>query len=306
VPSYRTYNIVWPGNSIQAGNHVGGPPNDYPSMVIAALPAGATGTSHNIAVPSSSIDNAGQGATADGLYDGTKQVNICVVEFGVNDIAGGESAATFVANLKTFCLARRAKGFKVVVCTIISWGSINATRDAANALIRADPSFYDGLADIGNNATTMGADNAYLDTSIYQADNHPTILGNQNLEAVIEPVIENILLLVTASVAATAGSYVESGIAATVQRNVLTGATAGAYVVAGAAATFTIGSGSSSGTLALTVGTYAASGRDLGTAAAIAMVASAGSLVMAGAPFYAELGSGLGFPAATPAVTIVC
>lgn len=181
----KTNVVAWCGDSITAGNHVGAG-EDYPSLVVAALPAIAA-NDHNVAEPSSVINDS-QGTTADGYYDGTKQVNLCCVMWGINDLAGGATAAAMVASLKAWCLNRRSTGWTVAVLTLLpcnSFTNANSLREAANALIRADASFYDLLIDLGDTGTTMGNVSALSDASKYSDGVHPTYAGNQLLEPAI-------------------------------------------------------------------------------------------------------------------------
>jgi hypothetical protein len=167
------------GTSITNGNHNGGV--SYVQKCDAAY--APIGTIANISVPSSSCDDSGQGAAADGGFDGAKQVNILSVEFGAND-GLTKTAAQFVADLKTFCLARRSAGFKIIVCTMLPCGSYDsaAFRTSSRSLIFADPSFYDYVVDYGDPATTMGAEAAKNDASLYSDTVHPTDFGYGLLE----------------------------------------------------------------------------------------------------------------------------
>jgi len=183
--SLFTGNIVWVGDSITAGNHVGAG-EDFPTLVTTQLTAnGFTVAKHNIGIPSDFLAGTTQGATADGLFDSGKDRNVCVIMLGINDLASGTSGASHEATLQTFCLARRSAGFKIVVCTIlpINDAATLARTKTSNSLVRGDASFYDRLVDVGaGSGTTMGADAAPLDGSLYSDTVHPTLLGNQLLE----------------------------------------------------------------------------------------------------------------------------
>jgi lysophospholipase L1-like esterase len=174
--------LVFAGDSITAGNHVGAG-EDYPTLVGGMLGGVIV---NNLAVPSSTIGSGTQGSDADALYNGSKPVNVCCVMWGINDLAGGASPATAKASLKTWCLARKAAGFVVAVLTILpcnTFGNANALRNEFNALVRADRSFYDLLIDVGITSTTMGADAAVGNVSLYSDGVHPTYAGNQLLAA---------------------------------------------------------------------------------------------------------------------------
>lgn len=194
-----TCSAVFVGDSIMAGNHT--PGHEIPTLVGISIPSIVI---HNIAVPSSSIDNAGQAAAADALIDVTKEINICAVMFGANDLAS-LSGSAFEATLKSFCLARRIAGFKIVVCTVLPLGGydINPKRAVANSATRTDPTFWDAMADWGNTATTMGADLAWQDATLYNAADlvHPTNHGNDLLEPFLTNAILDLLnpVIVTGS-----------------------------------------------------------------------------------------------------------
>lgn len=105
----------------------------------------------------------------DPLYTSVLGKNIVVIWGGVNDAAAGASAATIWSRLQTYCLARRAAGFKVILCTeidcqsaaldLVSWHTV--LWPALLTLIRAGwASVADGLADTGANANLQDATNA--------------------------------------------------------------------------------------------------------------------------------------------------
>lgn len=103
---------------------------------------------------------------------------------GVNDASGGADAATIHSRIAAYCAARRAAGWRVVVCSEIDAQSapLNAVNwhstiwPALNALITANWSTYaDALADLGgdarlqdaNNVTYFNADKLHLNTTGY-------------------------------------------------------------------------------------------------------------------------------------------
>jgi len=192
-------NTVWVGDSITAGNHLGSPTTERFSRLccnsLAAL--GHTVVENNIAIPSDFLAGTTQGATADGLYDSGKDKNILILMDGINDLASGTSGATNAANTKTFCLARRATGFKIVVCTVlpINDAPTLARTKTNNSTILADSSFWDAVADVGAGSShVMGQDSAPLDGSLYIFDHvHPTALGNIDLEPDITAAIVRVL-----------------------------------------------------------------------------------------------------------------
>jgi lysophospholipase L1-like esterase len=196
-----TLTNVWvaTGDSITACNHVSAG-QCYTDYVSAAFPAVATNL-HNIGVPSSYIDSAGQGASADALYDGTKQVDVVSILFGANDMYSGsqnESASTFVNNLKTFGQARQAAGFKTLVLTVLpstnDAGAYNVRRNAANVLIRAlvHADGVDAIADVGGDAT-FGTDAAASNVTYYSDGVHPTALTNSLMEPYVTAALRTLV-----------------------------------------------------------------------------------------------------------------
>lgn len=192
----KTNVVVWIGTSITAGNHLGSPTTERASHLCEVAIPSIAANSHNIGVPSSWIDTSSQGAAADALYDGTKQINICVIEFGVNDMintGGDESAATYVtSNLKPFCAARRATGFKLIVLQTMAINgnsTFNGRRDSANALVIADPSFYEAYVDLGS----MGLAATTADTTYFSDGVHPTATGETIRAPFITTALTNLL-----------------------------------------------------------------------------------------------------------------
>lgn len=112
-----------------------------------------------------------------------------VVLIGQNDLAVS-SAATIVAGIKSYCLARRAAGWnRILVCTLTSSTTDETKRVAVNSAISADQSFYDWIIDFGANPI-IGAVNAYTNLTYFTADGmHPTDAGKVVMGNVAAPVI---------------------------------------------------------------------------------------------------------------------
>lgn len=116
-------------------------------------------------------------AKLDGLPSG-REAAILVVQVGTNDLAGGRTAAQMVADLWTYCDARRAAGWKVLVFTVIdrtdaavsgAQVAFDAKRASANALIASGwASHADGLVDVAANAL-LGANGAANNATYFQA-----------------------------------------------------------------------------------------------------------------------------------------
>lgn len=104
---------------------------------------------------------------------------------GINNFVFGDSAATAVSRLEAYCDARRAAGWKVVVCTLTpdtQDAGGNTFRNAVNALIYAwSPGAHaDAIADFAADPT-MGPDAAANDTTLYSDGIHPTLYGHSIL-----------------------------------------------------------------------------------------------------------------------------
>lgn len=106
----------------------------------------------------------------------------------------GANGLSTLQNITDFSTAVRGAGGRLIICTPLPKGS-DATwetnRLANRSMMLANPSLYDGVADFGDPATTMGAfgsptTNAgtlWIDTI------HPNAAGQALLEAIIRPVV---------------------------------------------------------------------------------------------------------------------
>lgn len=109
---------------------------------------------------------------------------ILVVGIGTNDISGGASAATVLADLTAYCQARQAIGWRVFVQTYTSRGDLDAGEEAVrisvNSSIRSGfRAFADGLIDIGLDSR-IGPQSTTSDTTYYAADTvHRTAAGHR-------------------------------------------------------------------------------------------------------------------------------
>lgn len=110
---------------------------------------------------------------------------------GHNDIAGGADSATTHQRLANYCLARKAAGFPVAVCTLIANGAVS--RKPINALIRANyTSYADRLIDLGADSH-IGEDANPADTTYFQVDqSHLTTAGNMIVSAIATPVVQTL------------------------------------------------------------------------------------------------------------------
>jgi lysophospholipase L1-like esterase len=125
----------------------------------------------------------------DPFFDAGHDRNVLVVWGGTNDMTLVASNPTAPFNaLKSYCLARRAVGWKVVVLTCLprgTAGQFETDRQAFNAAILGDASFYDALADVGTNAT-IGEPGDQNNTTYYFGDKiHLTKAGH----AIVAPMV---------------------------------------------------------------------------------------------------------------------
>jgi lysophospholipase L1-like esterase len=117
---------------------------------------------------------------------------ILSVMIGRNDFAMDQ--ATWLASLADYLDARRAAGWKVVLCTILpsTISGFNAWRNTLNDTLRTWVGIHcDALCDTAADAT-MGVDSAASDVALYGDGTHPTAAGQANLEAIIRPVLNGI------------------------------------------------------------------------------------------------------------------
>lgn len=123
--------------------------------------------------------------------------NIVCVWGGVNDGAG-QTAQNIYDRLKSFCEARKAVGFKTIVCTEIdcqsatqlAYGWHSTIYPELNTLLRADHSFADGFADLGANSILQDATN----TTYFLSDKiHLTVAGYDIVSSIVAPVISSLM-----------------------------------------------------------------------------------------------------------------
>lgn len=118
--------------------------------------------------------------------------NLLMILIGTNDITtgGAFNAATFVAGLKAYALARKAAnpGLKIVASTLPSNTSYQSNADAANTLIRADSSWYDALADFAANAS-IGCTGCAANATYFSDGVHPTAAGQAIMATIAQAAI---------------------------------------------------------------------------------------------------------------------
>jgi lysophospholipase L1-like esterase len=122
------------------------------------------------------------------LFDQNARRSVISLFGGTNDIQNGASDKDLMQLIRTYALAARKTGFKVVVATIIPRGTftpkMEAARKSVNEMLRGHSSeFSDGLADVAANPV-FSDPNAVANANLYIEDGvHLTDLGNQILAA---------------------------------------------------------------------------------------------------------------------------
>ena len=128
-------------------------------------------------------------------YDPMADANICVVMAGGGDLASGGDPQAVLDALRTYCAARRAAGFEVVVLTLLPRSDpvgFDAARAVYNDMLRAQwPAFADGLADVAADPR-IGADGANLDPVYFVDTIHPTSAGYTAMAAAVAPALEGL------------------------------------------------------------------------------------------------------------------
>lgn len=195
----RTGKIVFEGDSNTSGygltgaGTVGG--YTYPRHVLDRLGGGWIGSNQGTA-GDLWADVLGDAATVDALLDGTKDYNVIVVMCGINDIAGGRTPAQILADVASYCAARQAAGWLVVVCGVLPAGTVSGAdetdRLAVNAGIAAAWSGYADAyvalenSDIGDKGDEL--------TAFYQADNvHLSTTGTPAMAALVYAQIKSLI-----------------------------------------------------------------------------------------------------------------
>lgn len=186
--------IMWEGDSISQVSAAG----LLPRAGQRALTVPTLGISSAI-VGDKVAQLVARASTIDSYYDSTRANNILHVLIGANDLAATiSSPSTFVADLKAYCLARKATGWKVALGTVLPQNEVanagfNTRRNTANSAIIADPSFYDVLVRYDQD-TTMGLDASASNTTYYGDGVHPTAAGHQILGNIAAAAINSILV----------------------------------------------------------------------------------------------------------------
>ena len=189
IPAWRNW-VMFEGDSITAG--AAGTPFGYTAQTaITPYPQGII-----TAVPGSNIsDLVSREAADNALLQPSPTRNILTVLIGANDLGDAGGASGFVGNVKSYCLAMRAAGWKIVVLTVLprTYTGFNAWRNEVNSLIVADTSFYDAIVRLDLDPV-IGCDACAANTTYYNADGlHPNTAGENVIAADLVSVLRSVL-----------------------------------------------------------------------------------------------------------------
>jgi hypothetical protein len=194
LPSYQ---VICDGNSMTAGTgaFVG---QAYPDLVLAAL--GSRWTLHNFGVPGQATTSmiADAATQIDPLFSTFYALNVVCCWEGVNDICGNDNGTTSYNHLVTYCQARQAAGFKVVILTITPQshtgpGDFETQRSTCNGLIRANwATFSDALADVAADSR-IGDAGDELDATYYIDRIHMYTAGYAIVADIVSTAIQGLL-----------------------------------------------------------------------------------------------------------------
>jgi lysophospholipase L1-like esterase len=138
------------------------------------------------------LNNAVSGSTINNLNLRASEIDSCIppnkgtrkfvlsVLIGANDLG----VSTWLTNLASYLDARRSAGWYVVLCTVLpqTASGFNTARDSANPTLRTWVGVHcDAICDFGNLSSTMGADAAASNTTLYPDGEHPSATGFINL-----------------------------------------------------------------------------------------------------------------------------
>jgi lysophospholipase L1-like esterase len=170
----RIGNIVFDGDSLTAGSTATDP---YPSQVMREFRPEVYWINLGIGGQKlyTMLENAPK--KVDPLFQASLGRNVCVIWGGTNDIRWwGHTPPAVYQHLKDYCLGRRAKGFTVIVLTLLprtdgdSPGAFEQYRQDLNDRIREGwIGFADGLVDVGADPF-LGIAGRETDTRFYSPD----------------------------------------------------------------------------------------------------------------------------------------
>ncbi len=132
-------------------------------------------------------------ANIDKYYSNVGVRNIIVIWAGYNDMSVHDinENVTFRA-LVAYCLNRKQKGWKVIVCTEINSNGPESRRLAFNILVRSQyAGFADGLCDLGN-TSPFNTSTSYLNETYYYDGCHLTAAGYSVIATTVSTAITDL------------------------------------------------------------------------------------------------------------------
>jgi hypothetical protein len=162
-----TKQIIFDGDSLTTGyaciNH-----SNFPGQLWGIM--GRDWKIYNVCVAGQTLQNMQSDAATeiDPLYSASLEKNVLVCWEGLLDVYYGATPETALTRMQTYCAARRAAGWKVVVLTCLpSLYISNVNRATLNAGIRANwTNWADSLADIAADSR-IGQDNSNDDATYF-------------------------------------------------------------------------------------------------------------------------------------------
>jgi lysophospholipase L1-like esterase len=178
--------VVCDGDSLTYGTGAVHGTSDYPTLMTALLNTNYWSVGGNLGVAGQPVGPVGtnpsmlyaaaQGGGIDSLYNGALANNVCCCWGGNNDIRLGADAPTTLARIQAYCAGRKAKGWKVLVFTILPCtgsgysATFEAVRNALNIALRATwHTFADGLVDVAADSR-IGVLGEEAQTTYYYTD----------------------------------------------------------------------------------------------------------------------------------------
>lgn len=178
--------VMCDGNSLTAGG--------WPATAGSILGNGTVRVCNQGAVAFQTPTLASGAATfIDPWYSASRTRNIVTFQEGTNHIIAGASGATAYAAIESYCLARRAVGWKVVVLNVSPstaiTGAMETARTACNASIAANwATFADAFVDV-----TTGNFANPANTTYYSDGTHYTGVLNAEAAALVAAAVSPLL-----------------------------------------------------------------------------------------------------------------
>jgi len=181
--------IVFDGDSLTSGT---GATITYPDRLMSKLQGYATRLNFGVGGATWSDLSSDAATQVDALYNSSTHArNVCVVWCGTNSLGAGLTAAQVITAMESYCNARRAAGWSVVVLTLLPRGdaskpaNFEENRQIINAHMRANyASFATALADVAGD-TRIGDAGCENDTNYFSADKLHLVDGGYEIVAQI-------------------------------------------------------------------------------------------------------------------------